>query len=180
LAQANRRIAEAHQLDLFDRDQLGFFVVSRLAKRQNISVTLRRSAYGGTTVVVLLPNAILSQPGFTWLTESGNILRQPAMVSAPSMRADPEPGEVPVKKLPPVPVGAPETPSSVTIWPTEEDPAGGLPRRIRQASLAPGLRETEPGGVDDTVVTPPIQSSPEQARATMSALQQGFHRGRDE
>ncbi|AUH44213.1 ATP-binding protein [Streptomyces sp. CMB-StM0423] len=59
LAAANRRIRQSEALDLFDSDRLGLFVVSRLAARHGIQVSLRDSAYGGTTVVVLLPTALL-------------------------------------------------------------------------------------------------------------------------
>jgi signal transduction histidine kinase len=40
--------------------QLGLFVVARLADRHGIQVQLRRSAYGGTTAVVLLPEDLLT------------------------------------------------------------------------------------------------------------------------
>ncbi|WP_052432703.1 sensor histidine kinase [Streptacidiphilus carbonis] len=63
VSEANRRIADARQADLFDTDQFGLFVISRLAKRHDIQVSLRTSAYGGTTAVVLLPNALLEEPG---------------------------------------------------------------------------------------------------------------------
>ncbi|WP_052439573.1 sensor histidine kinase, partial [Streptacidiphilus jiangxiensis] len=59
VAEANRRIADAQQADLFDSDRLGLFVVSRLARRHGVRVSLRPSAYGGTTAVVLLPSALL-------------------------------------------------------------------------------------------------------------------------
>ncbi|MHC0428897.1 sensor histidine kinase [Streptomyces sp. O3] len=59
LAEANRRIEQSEALDLFDSDRLGLFVVSRLAGRHAIRVHLRTSPYGGTTVVVLLPTALL-------------------------------------------------------------------------------------------------------------------------
>src|SRR5690606_4031770 len=39
--------------------QLGLFVVARLAARNGVQVQLRRSAYGGTTAVVLLPTVLL-------------------------------------------------------------------------------------------------------------------------
>ncbi|MFJ9444190.1 nitrate- and nitrite sensing domain-containing protein [Kitasatospora sp. NPDC101235] len=60
LASANRRIAAAEQTDLFDSDRLGLFVVSRLARRQDVKVSLVTSAYGGTTAVVLLPTTLLA------------------------------------------------------------------------------------------------------------------------
>ncbi|MFJ4792096.1 sensor histidine kinase [Kitasatospora purpeofusca] len=67
---------------------------------------------------------------------------------------------------------------------------GGLPRRVRQASLAPQLRERAaeaaagradgpggsgaPGGGDEPV----RERSPEEARATFASFQRGFTRGR--
>jgi len=55
--------------------------------------------------------------------------------------------------------------------------AMGLPVRVRQASLAPQLRESGPGAADadDGVPSAP---SPEAARGTMTALQRGWERGR--
>ncbi|MGX6602286.1 nitrate- and nitrite sensing domain-containing protein [Micromonosporaceae bacterium Da 78-11] len=55
---------------------------------------------------------------------------------------------------------------------TTED---GLPRRVRQANLAPQLRR--PAGADDQQDTQPLRS-PEQVRSIMSALQLGTTRGR--
>ena len=40
-------------------EQLGLFVVSQLAARHDIKVSLRRSVYGGTTAVVLLPFGVV-------------------------------------------------------------------------------------------------------------------------
>ncbi|WP_395512204.1 nitrate- and nitrite sensing domain-containing protein [Streptomyces racemochromogenes] len=59
LAAANRRIEQSEDLDLFDSDRLGLFVVSRLSARHGIRVHLRPSPYGGTTAVVLLPLSLL-------------------------------------------------------------------------------------------------------------------------
>jgi signal transduction histidine kinase len=51
----NARLASPAEFDLANSEQLGLFVVSRLAARHTIKVSLRRSVYGGTTAVVLLP-----------------------------------------------------------------------------------------------------------------------------
>jgi signal transduction histidine kinase len=182
LAQANRRIAEAHQLDLFDRDQLGFFVISRLAKRQDITVTLRRSAYGGTTAVVLLPNSLLTQhdpfsADSAFSSASGTLLATPAQAARhPVMVPTVETGSQQLaarvsRQLPPAPLPRAEPP----LAPPDDDATGGLPRRTRQASIAPGLRGTS---AEETTAQQP-QTSPDEARATMSALQQGFLRGRN-
>ncbi|MCZ4120453.1 sensor histidine kinase [Streptomyces sp. H39-S7] len=61
LDEANRRIARAQALDLFDSDRLGLFVVSRLSARHDVRVSLRPSPYGGTTAVVLLPTALMER-----------------------------------------------------------------------------------------------------------------------
>jgi signal transduction histidine kinase len=53
----------------------------------------------------------------------------------------------------------------------------GLPQRIRQANLAPQLRETAPQGITSTDSEPDFRS-PEEARATMTAIQRGWERGR--
>jgi signal transduction histidine kinase len=67
-----------------------------------------------------------------------------------------------------------------------EDLAGedGLPRRVRQASLAPQLRENtlvgRPAANGDSAAAPPAaeERSPEEARSTITAIQQGWERGR--
>jgi hypothetical protein len=74
----------------------------------------------------------------------------------------------------------------------EQDAAGlgpdGLPHRVRQASLAPQLRADPPPNTDAAAPTPGGSDSsgerpprtPEQNRATMSAFQRGFTRGRSD
>ncbi|WP_433431797.1 nitrate- and nitrite sensing domain-containing protein [Nonomuraea sp. CA-141351] len=56
----NARLADPPEFDLADSDRLGLFVVSRLATRHGIKVSLRRSPYDGTTAIVLLPSALLA------------------------------------------------------------------------------------------------------------------------
>ena len=55
----NRLLANPSEFDLVNSEKLGLFVVSSLAARHNISVSLRRSAYGGTTAIVLLPFGVM-------------------------------------------------------------------------------------------------------------------------
>jgi signal transduction histidine kinase len=55
----NERLAQPPDFDLTDSDQLGLFVVSRLAIRNGIKVSLRESGFGGTTAIVLLPSALV-------------------------------------------------------------------------------------------------------------------------
>ncbi|MGW3627311.1 nitrate- and nitrite sensing domain-containing protein [Streptomyces sp. NPDC000880] len=60
LLDANLRLAETPDFELSDTDRLGLFVVSRLAQRQNVRVSLQPSPYGGTTAIVFIPAALLT------------------------------------------------------------------------------------------------------------------------
>jgi Nitrate and nitrite sensing len=60
LLEANLRLAETPEFELSDTDRLGLFVISRLAQRQSVRVSLQPSPYGGTTAVVFLPGALLT------------------------------------------------------------------------------------------------------------------------
>ncbi|MFD5426642.1 nitrate- and nitrite sensing domain-containing protein [Streptomyces sp. NPDC127084] len=60
LLDANLRLAETPEFELSDTDRLGLFVVSRLAQRQNVRVSLQPSPYGGTTAVVFIPATLLT------------------------------------------------------------------------------------------------------------------------
>ncbi|UYQ61007.1 nitrate- and nitrite sensing domain-containing protein [Streptomyces peucetius] len=60
LLEANLRLAETPEFELSDTDRLGLFVVSRLAQRQNVRVSLQQSPYGGITAVVFIPAALLT------------------------------------------------------------------------------------------------------------------------
>ncbi|MFD9372684.1 nitrate- and nitrite sensing domain-containing protein [Streptomyces sp. NPDC060020] len=61
LLDANLRLAETPEFELSDTDRLGLFVVSRLAQRHSVKVVLQPSPYGGTTAVVFLPVALLTE-----------------------------------------------------------------------------------------------------------------------
>ncbi len=245
LDEANRRIQDADEIDLLDTEQLGLFVVNRLAHRQHVRVTLQPSGYGGVTAVVLLPEALLSDgtggeppaaEGESAAQERASLLhrrhpgtgralaslpRHPrALPAAPAGAAshvdpspspreqppehrtpdDPAPGDaMPEQPLPlranaPAPAGEgtpgadpASVPSVAADGPdTGQAPApaetdGGLPRRVRQANLAPALRSSpqeHPEWVPRTEGTPAPRRSPEQARATMASLRAGWARGR--
>ncbi|MFF8954960.1 nitrate- and nitrite sensing domain-containing protein [Streptomyces sp. NPDC014894] len=61
LLDANLRLAETPEFELSDTDRLGLFVVSRLAQRQGVRVSLQPSPYGGTTAVVFIPSPLLTE-----------------------------------------------------------------------------------------------------------------------
>lgn len=55
---------------------------------------------------------------------------------------------------------------------------GGLPRRARQASLAPQLRDTAAEPAPAQAADDFWSRSPEETRSTVTAIQQGWERGR--
>jgi signal transduction histidine kinase len=59
LAELNDRLSNPPEFNPSDSEQLGLFVVSQLAKRHGIRVTLKASPYGGTAAVVLIPHHLV-------------------------------------------------------------------------------------------------------------------------
>ena len=56
----NDRLTSPADFDLANADQLGLFVVGKLAARHGVRVFLRLSPYGGTTAIVLMPNSMIT------------------------------------------------------------------------------------------------------------------------
>jgi signal transduction histidine kinase len=56
----NAQLGSPADFDLANADQLGLFVVGKLAARHGVRVFLRPSPYGGTTAIVLLPDSIIT------------------------------------------------------------------------------------------------------------------------
>ncbi len=197
LTEANRRIGQAEGLDLSDSDRLGLFVVSRLASRRGIKVHLRGSPYGGTTAVVLLPTALLHDGAAeassrTPAATPGSAEDTPARVP---LDERPGRGRRPTERiaLPAHAASAAEerpaadaTPAVLprgvtTLRPRRApDQPGRLPQRVRQASLAPRLREQrteEPPGPADTGAGRDDERTPESVRERMAAYSDGWARG---
>ncbi|MGW3103389.1 nitrate- and nitrite sensing domain-containing protein [Streptomyces sp. NPDC001100] len=197
LAEANRRIEQSEALDLFDSDRLGLFVVSRLAARHGIKVHLRTSPYGGTTAVVLLPTALLhggaAERTPRAAVDDGQraVEREYARVPSPpqhqesvSAAAD-RPALASPPRAPAEPANGTPPPGVTTLRlhrPPEdtEAPEDGddLPRRVRQASLAPQLRE-QPAADRERAPAAPRDDhrSPEVVRDRMAAYREGWTRG---
>ncbi|WP_405475552.1 nitrate- and nitrite sensing domain-containing protein [Streptomyces canus] len=194
LAEANRRIEQSEALDLFDSDRLGLFVVSRLAARHGIKVHLRTSPYGGTTAVVLLPTALLhikaAERSPAKAAERERLTeREYARVAAVERDQEsvPAPAERPALVAPLTAsadrgtTGTP--PSGVTALrlhrpPDEPEESDDLPRRVRQAHLAPQLREQRseepaPAAADQD----DDGRTPEMVRDRMAAYRDGWARG---
>src|SRR5215469_8017862 len=63
LAAINATLADPPLFDLSGSDQLGLFIAGQLAKRHGVRLTVRGSAYGGITAVVLIPDALIVDTG---------------------------------------------------------------------------------------------------------------------
>src|SRR5499427_2002501 len=68
LREINEQLARPPDFDLADADRLGLFVGAKLAARHGVRVSLRRSPYGGTSAIALMPNSIVTPDTFS---ESG-------------------------------------------------------------------------------------------------------------
>ncbi|MFE2354356.1 nitrate- and nitrite sensing domain-containing protein [Streptomyces parvulus] len=207
LAEANHRITRSEALDLFDSDRLGLFVVSRLAARQDIKVHLKTSPYGGTTAVVLVPTALLhsgtaerparaaheagppdehlyarvhdaAEPRETVTAPSGRPVLTSAAPASAETAPDRPPG-APALRLhltSDVP-DDPERGDGLGI-PDRAENADDLPRRIRQASLAPQLRDGRPAQpARPPQVRADGERTPEAVRDRMTAYRDGWARG---
>ncbi|MEW9554612.1 nitrate- and nitrite sensing domain-containing protein [Nonomuraea sp. NPDC050783] len=148
----NRMLANPPEFDLADSDRLGLFVVARLAERHGIKVVLRRSPFGGTTAIVLVPRSLVTEQ--TALTAGHGGEEMAAL-----------PGRTRKKALAVVTSGTHK----------------GLPRRVRQANLSPQPAETsQPPAEEQHTEEKQTERSPEEVRDLFSAFQRGTRRAREE
>ncbi|MFI6460340.1 nitrate- and nitrite sensing domain-containing protein [Streptomyces sp. NPDC050528] len=189
-ASLNEQLAVAPQFDvvaLADDLRLGMFVISRLATRHRIAVTLRSSPYGGTTAIVLIPHDIVvpepadeSAPGAARnvdATEADEVAGGTGAGAAKKAAALAErAGRVPspvAESLPGIPPARSPEPEPVTAG------LGGLtplPRRVPQTSLASELRE-EAGAVEEDTELEDFTA--ERAASSLAGFQRGTFQARD-
>ncbi|MEV4515088.1 nitrate- and nitrite sensing domain-containing protein [Dactylosporangium sp. NPDC049525] len=216
IEEANQRLLHPPDFDPANSARLGLFVVALLAARHGVRVTLRSSPYGGVTAVVLIPPHLITgaTPELTAPTASELASELAAELAGeqpdgadavlrvgPADVVRPETIEPPVvhrgldveAEVLPEPMAEPQAEAALVPAPRAEpeEPLDltddGLPKRRRQASLAPQLRERPED--EHTVDGIPASQfaaataggrSPEQTRAMMTSLQAGFTRGRRE
>ncbi len=189
LATLNERLTRPPEFDLANSDQLGLFVVSRLAARHGIKVALRGSAYGGTAAIVLMPHhLVLAEEDVPALAVQGAVPAQAVVGLGGSAGANTS-RRGPRLELSALATGPSSEEMPATAGTADTDPLAGqgrpaqtappaeqrdLPRRLRQASLAPELRDapSAPGKSRGK------GRSADQARALISSIQQGWRSGR--
>ncbi|MCH0569229.1 nitrate- and nitrite sensing domain-containing protein [Streptomyces sp. MUM 136J] len=175
LDEATRTLTRPDDFDPTRHDRLGLYVVARLAARHAIEVTLRRSPYGGTTAVVLLPTSVLAEtdpgepgepgmpgrlgpgepaaPGSGAREDTSWAKAAPATPAqeAPAHEGPPRPSPVPADPRPvPLPSGSTDDPSA---GPHPRDTVLPLRRRT-----APATRGTAPDGA--RAATEPRRTDP--------------------
>jgi hypothetical protein len=154
LEAVNRRLAgdPAAGEDLEQR--LGTWVAGRRARRHDVRVQLRRSAYGGVTALVFLPEPLVAaaEPA------------APAGPGAPPPAVGPG-GDAALASLP------------LRRYVTQV-PDQSLPKRAPHANLAPDLAAAgDPGRPGDPGARPAARS-PEQVRSMLTRYRSGLERGR--
>src|SRR6266704_4774198 len=165
----NARLASPAEFDPAHSEQLGLFVVSRLAARHAIKVSLRRSVYGGTTAVVLMPFGVVvrqeeasrAAPWDGRPAEGGprSLTGRHRLPPSPAVAARPGPGvrtgeaEWPMAPWETGPITMPSEAAAAGPAPASPGPAAptpaapasgshlGMPIRVPQASMAPQLRD---------------------------------------
>ncbi|MFJ4846601.1 MULTISPECIES: sensor histidine kinase [unclassified Streptomyces] len=123
--------------------RLGLVVVGRLARKHRLKVSFRPSARGGTGVVVMIPQELITRPrpGGTADADSAEILLPDPLPVAP--RPDPE--DLPSRANAGEAAPEPATDTETAADPTEFGESG-LPKRRRGRTLA-AARHAEPSVV---------------------------------
>ncbi len=156
--------------------RIGFFVVARLARQHDIRVSLLESSYGGIRAVVVIPNSALAS--VKHLETNGERHTDwfdtvvPAQAGA-APEISPTAGTRTKHRatVAMLPEGNPAWPA---LPPSDDRPP--LPKRRRQASLAPELHELpEP---ETTTAEADPDATAVEARNLMAAFQDGTRRGR--
>ncbi|WP_262386815.1 nitrate- and nitrite sensing domain-containing protein [Streptomyces sp. TRM49041] len=123
--------------------RLGLFVVGHLADQLDATVTLRRSVYGGTSAVVIIPERLLvptEREEVRRTAARSHIPAQPVspVVPAPTTPAPAAPA--PVSPLPVVPVPAAPPPTDAASGPRGAD--GGKPELVLHVGSGLPVRPT--------------------------------------
>jgi signal transduction histidine kinase len=200
--QINTLLANASSFDSAptgEDGRLGMFVVGRLAHRHGATVELRRSPYGGTRVIVLLPKGLVDADVAGNTTHAPTAPQGTITATAADANADPAAeanADLPAAPAAPEKAAAPTAPEKAAdrapaAVPAQDSNRQGnrpvLPKRVKRASLAAELRESAAAqqalGSRRAATRSPAASTPapsaEASRATMAAIQRATRLARD-
>ena len=163
LTQINSDLTSGGEMTPDTARRMGLHVVSRLARRHGISVSLERNDRGGSTATVTLPRSILSYAAAPAPTPEPEpvadspvslvpALESPARTPAPT--AAPADAEAPAEELDPIEaainavIGLPQRQpgSSIGATPTGMGEGGSLLQRLNARDARDGPRRGEDGG----------------------------------
>ncbi|MEU0052205.1 ATP-binding protein [Streptomyces sp. NPDC006309] len=145
LRRAERAVSgDVSELGGLTGTRLGLAVVGRLARKHGLKVSFRPSARGGTGVLLLIPQDILTGPA-----PAGPAT--PAVTAAPAVTVPRQETGTPVRAQTPAAVDA--APVHESAAPPQEGPAG-LPRRRRGRTLAEAERARSAHGAAGARTSP--------------------------
>ncbi|MDP4501719.1 sensor histidine kinase [Nonomuraea turcica] len=166
-AAANALLQSPPQLDVMthaDDVRLGLYVVARLSASLGLRIELRSSAFGGTRVIVLIPEAL--------------VVDRPRTVPEPAAPPEAEVPQDATDSPPRSQEGAdgPRPPHQDGQLPTRPRGHAPLPQRVRQASLAAELKV--PADRDERIdqETWAVRDQPSRSSATIGAFQRQSRR----
>ncbi|GHJ38996.1 histidine kinase [Streptomyces sp. TS71-3] len=173
LLDANLRLSEMPEFELSDTDRLGLFVVSRLAQRQGVRVSLQPSPYGGTTAVVFIPDVLLTD---ALDTDTGELridtsFDEPAMggrsgtgraqlSKVPTQEVSEDLLDGPVELEPPLRSGVEDGLDGFPGTLDDEDEHGGLFRPRRPVAGVPGEQHQQAADPQQEDGGPPRPDDP--------------------
>lgn len=192
-----RNPPDFHEMALAGRRNLGLFVVSRLARRQSLTVSLQESAYGGIKAIVLIPEELLGEsPNRAVAMEQSAIsaadtARSPGRSVHRAIRSEIRSEKHIVAPLSSWDISDP-TDSMVNSGFAPSLPADGLtaagvavtegretlPRRQRQKHLKRELRVDNHTATNVEQTAYDARRTPDAARGAMSSFQRGTRQGR--
>jgi signal transduction histidine kinase len=191
-ATANALMQSPPQLDVMthaDDVRLGLYVVARLSASLGLQVELRPSAFGGTRVIVLLPEPLVVDrprvvPGPAALPEE--VPRDPAgpqphpLDGTDGPRPPHEDGQLPTRSRgrAMADVTAPAAGSPDRGDAAASPDSQPLPQRVRQASLVTELRAPADSGEQTDQETWAVRDLPGRSGATIGAFQRQSRRTR--
>jgi hypothetical protein len=191
-ATANALMQSPPQLDVMthaDDVRLGLYVVARLSASLGLQVELRPSAFGGTRVIVLLPEPLVVDrprvvPGPAALPEE--VPRDPAgpqphpLDGTDGPRPPHEDGQLPTRSRgrAMADVTAPAAGSPDRGDAAASPDSQPLPQRVRQASLVTELRAPTDSGEQTDQETWAVRDLPGRSGATIGAFQRQSRRTR--
>ncbi|WP_219467256.1 sensor histidine kinase [Nonomuraea rhizosphaerae] len=175
-AAANALMHAPPQLDVMthaDDVRLGLYVVARLSTSLGLNVELRSSAYGGTRVIVLLPEPLVVERPLD-VSDSAEIPEE-ALSDATDPLPRPREGQLPTRSRGHALANVTASGADDPPPPPDRRP---LPQRVRQASLADELKVTADQDEESEQEAWAVREQPSRSGAVIGAFQRQSRRRR--